>query len=52
MCAQQVNSVHVNPIDSNMMVSASNDWSVRLNDVRMLGTAPSDSKGKLCQLAC
>lgn len=41
----QVNSVHVNPVDSNLMVSSSNDWTVRLNDVRMLSAAASDSKG-------
>lgn len=41
----QVNSVHVNPVDSNLVVTASNDWTVRLNDVRMVGPAASDSKG-------
>lgn len=42
----KVNSVHVNPVDSNLMVTSSNDWTVRLNDVRMLGAAAADSKGK------
>ena len=41
----QVNSVHVNPVDSNLVVTASNDWTVRLNDVRMVGPAAADSKG-------
>ena len=41
----QVNSVHVNPVDSNLMVTSSNDWTVRLNDVRMLSAAAPDSKG-------
>ncbi|KAA6425236.1 MAG: DAMAGED DNA-BINDING 2 protein [Trebouxia sp. A1-2] len=52
----KVNSVHVNPVDSNLMVSSSNDWTVRLNDVRMLSAAASDSKGKgvagVSELAC
>ncbi len=39
--------MHVNPVDSNLMVTCSNDWTVRLNDVRMLGAAAPDSKGKL-----
>ena len=46
----QVNSVHVNPVDSNLMVTSSNDWTVRLNDVRMLGAAAADSKGMPCLL--
>ena len=41
----KVNSVHVNPVDSNLVVTASNDWTVRLNDVRMIGPAAADSKG-------
>ncbi len=41
----QVNSVHVNPVDSNLMVTSSNDWTVRLNDMRMLSAAAPDSKG-------
>ena len=45
----QVNSVHVNPVDSNLMVTSSNDWTVRLNDVRMLSAAPPDSKGVYCE---
>lgn len=54
----QVNSVHVSPMDANVMATSSNDWTVRLNDVRMLGTAPADSKGAgpimsyACLLAC
>ena len=50
----QVNSVHISPTDSNLMATASNDWTVRLNDVRMLGAAPADSKGmcfRLCYAA-
>ena len=41
----QVNSIHVNPVDANLIATCSNDWSVRLNDVRMLNAAQPDSKG-------
>ena len=43
----QVNSVHVNPVDNNLVATASNDWTVRLHDVRKLGTAAADIKGWL-----
>lgn len=52
----KVNSVHVNPVDTNLMVTSSNDWTVRLNDVRMLSAAAPDTKGKgvagVSELAC
>lgn len=35
----------MHPVDSNLVVTASNDWTVRLNDVRMMGPAAADSKG-------
>ncbi|KAL3157624.1 hypothetical protein ABBQ32_012072 [Trebouxia sp. C0010 RCD-2024] len=52
----KVNSVHVSPMDANLMATSSNDWTVRLTDLRMLGSAPADSKGKgiasTSELAC
>ena len=45
----QVNSVHVNPVDTNLMVTSSNDWTVRLNDVRMLSAVAPDTKGVYCE---
>lgn len=32
-------------MDANLMATSSNDWTVRLNDLRMLGNASADSKG-------
>ena len=32
----QITSVHVNPVDCNLLLTASNDWEVKLCDLRML----------------
>lgn len=32
-------------MDANLMATSSNDWTVRLNDLRKLGDAAADSKG-------
>ena len=34
--AVQITSVHVNPVDCNLLLTASNDWEVKLCDLRML----------------
>ena len=38
----QVNSVHVNPVDSNLLLTGSNDWTARLADLRCLTSAASE----------
>ena len=37
-------------MDANLMATSSNDWTVRLNDVRMLGAASAESKGSDCKI--
>jgi len=37
----QVNSVHVHPVDGNLLLTGSNDWTARLTDLRRLTSAAS-----------
>ena len=37
----QITSVHVNPVDCNLLLTASNDWEVKLCDLRMLHSLSS-----------
>ena len=39
-------------MDSNLMATSSNDWTVRLNDIRMLSAAPAESKGVKIEMCC
>ena len=39
--AVQITSVHVNPVDCNLLLTASNDWEVKLCDLRMLHSISS-----------
>lgn len=45
-CTVQVNSVHCNPADPNLVVTASNDWTARLFDLRCLPSADTHALPK------
>ena len=45
----QVNSVQAHPVDCNLLLSGSNDWTARLADLRCLTSAhsePDSGKGR------
>ena len=46
----QINSVHCNPVDSNIFVTASNDWTMRLFDMRVLPSSDTDALPKSASL--
>ena len=40
--------MHVNPVDSNLLLTGSNDWTARLADLRCLTSAASEpDSGKI-----
>ncbi len=41
----QITSVHVNPADCNLLLTASNDWEVKLCDLRMLHSISNAAAG-------
>lgn len=42
----QVNSVQFSNLDQNLVVTASNDWTARMCDIRKLSSSTADAKSK------
>ena len=42
----QVTSCHVNPVDSNMLMSSSNDWTAKIFDIRNMSTSVDKTNGE------
>jgi hypothetical protein len=39
----QVNTVHVNPMNCNLMMTGSNDWTARIFDIRAMSSSVGGS---------
>ncbi len=48
----QVNSVHVHPVDGNLLLTGSNDWTARLTDLRRLTSSASEPDAGAPGLCC
>lgn len=48
----QVNSVHVSPVDCNLLLTGSNDWTARLFDMRRIPSSVGSSSDSSSNGAC